>query len=295
MGNRSLIVGALVALGIFIAYETLYTVKETETAVLLEFGRLIDAEIPPGLHVKKPLINEIKRFDARVQTFDAQPQRYFTIEKKALIVDSYVLYRISDVETYYTATNGDEFQTARLLAQRVNTGLRDQFGERTMREVVRGERDQLMTELVEKLSDITRDELGVQIVDIRVKRIDLPEDVSHSVFERMKTERERLAREYRSKGREQAEVIQAKADREKTIIEADAYREAESIRGKGDAKAARIYAQAYNRDPEFYGFHRSLNAYRNSFTDRSDLLLLSPDSDFFRYFKDLELDPADSP
>ncbi|MDY6828073.1 MAG: protease modulator HflC [Pseudomonadota bacterium] len=292
MGNRSLVVGALIALGIFIAYETLYTVKETEAAVLLEFGRLIRAEIPPGLHVKKPLINEVKRFDARVQTFDAQPQRYFTIEKKALIVDSYVLYRISDVETYYTATNGDEFQTARLLAQRVNTGLRDQFGERTMREVVSGERDQLMTELVEKLSDITRDELGVQIVDIRVKRIDLPEDVSHSVFERMKTERERLAREYRSKGREQAEVIQAKADREKTIIEADAYREAERIRGDGDAKAARIYAQAYNRDPEFYGFYRSLLAYRGSFTDRSDLLLLSPDSDFFRYFKNLE--PADS-
>jgi len=288
MSNRSMLALLLGALLTLAGYQALYTVSETERAVLLEFGRVVQADIQPGLHLKKPFINEVKRFDARTTAIDAQPQRFFTLEKKALIIDSYVMYRIADVQTYYTATSGDESQAARLLAQRVNNGLRDQVGERVMHDVVSGEREQLMKDLIVKLGNIIRGELGIELVDIRIKRIDLPEDVSNSVYDRMKSERERLAREYRSRGKEQAEMLRAQADREKAVISANAYRDAEKLRGEGDAVASATYAAVYKVDPEFYGFYRSINAYSKSFNDRKDLLVLSPTSDFFKYFKERE-------
>lgn len=279
--------GLLIALLllVIVASNSLFIVKETERAVLLEFGAISRSDIQPGLHWKIPIVHTVRKFDSRIQTVDSSPQRFLTLEKKSLVVDSYAKWRIAEVERFYTATNGEEARAVALLAQRINTGLRNQFGQRTMHEVVSGERDQLMQELTHEMDGKTREELGISIVDIRVKRIDLPEAVSQSVYHRMVTEREREARDLRSRGKELAEGIKAAADREKTIIESEAYREAEQIRGDGDAQAAKIYAQAFSQDPEFYAFIRSLNAYRDTFQDKSDLLLLDPNSEFFRYLK----------
>lgn len=288
MNPKTIVILLVVGVVTLIGGQTLYMVNETQRAVLLEFGKMTRADIPPGLHIKVPFINEVKRFDSRVLTVDARPEQYFTKEKKALIVDSFAMYRISNVEKYYTATSGDSFQAGKLLAQRINTGLRNQFGERTMHEVVSGEREQLMAELRHQLEASIKDELGVDLIDIRVKRIDLPEDVSHSVHDRMNSERERLAREARSQGQEQAEFIKAKADRERTIIEADAYEQSEKIRGEGDAEATRIYASAFNKDVEFYKFYRSLNAYKETFQSKSDILLLDQKGDFFKYMNNIK-------
>lgn len=288
MNPKTIVILLVVGVVTLIGGQTLYMVNETQRAVLLEFGKMTRADIPPGLHIKVPFINEVKRFDSRVLTVDARPEQYFTKEKKALIVDSFAMYRISNVEKYYTATSGDSFQAGKLLAQRINTGLRNQFGERTMHEVVSGEREQLMAELRHQLEASIKDELGVDLIDIRVKRIDLPEDVSHSVHDRMNSERERLAREARSQGQEQAEFIKAKADRERTIIEADAYERSEKIRGEGDAEATRIYASAFNKDVEFYKFYRSLNAYKDTFQSKSDILLLDQKGDFFKYMNNIK-------
>jgi len=252
----------------------------------LKFGRVVEADLAPGLHMKIPFVNSVSKFDARLLTLDAQPQRFLTVEKKAVIVDSYAKWRISDVAKFYTATNGEELRAQSLLAQRINTGLRNEFGERTMHEVISGERDQLMVDLVKSLDQLTESEFGIELVDVRVKRIDLPEQVSQSVFNRMTSEREREAREHRSKGKELAEGIRAAADRDKVVIESDAYRDAELIRGEGDALAAGIYAKAYNQDAEFYSFMRSLQAYRESFANKGDIMLVEPDSSFFRYLKD---------
>lgn len=288
MNPKTIVILLVIGVVTLIGGQTLYMVNETQRAVLLEFGKMTRADIPPGLHVKIPFINEVKRFDSRVLTVDARPEQYFTKEKKALIVDSFAMYRISNVEKYYTATSGDSFQAGKLLAQRINTGLRNQFGERTMHEVVSGEREQLMAELRHQLEASIKDELGVDLIDIRVKRIDLPEDVSHSVHDRMNSERARLAREARSQGQEQAEFIRAKADRERTIIEADAYEQSEKIRGEGDAEATQIYASAFNKDVEFYKFYRSLNAYKDTFQSKSDILLLDQKGDFFKYMNNIK-------
>ncbi len=288
MNNKLISVLAAVAVVLLIAANTLYIVKETERAVLLRFGRMVDADLKPGLHWKLPMINEVRKFDARILTLDAHPERYLTVEKKGMIVDSYAKWIIDDVSKYYTATNGEESRADRLVAQRVNEGLRNGFGERTLQEVVSGERDQLMTELTEQLNEFTSASLGIRVVDVRVKRIDLPEQVSESVFNRMNAERNREAQEHRSKGNEQAEVIRADADRQRTIIEAEAYRESERLRGEGDARAAQIYASAYNKDPEFFTFMRSLKAYKETFRSKDDILLLEPGSEFFRYLKDSE-------
>jgi membrane protease subunit HflC len=231
-------------------------------------------------------MHNIRKFDARILTVDSPEERFLTLEKKFLIVDSFAKWRISDVAKFYQATSGEELRAADLLSQRINTGLRNQFGERTIHEVVSGERDELMHELTAQLNNIALEELGVEVVDVRVKRIDLPREVSDSVFARMNSEREREAREHRSKGRELAEGIRADADRQRTIIKAEAYRDAERIRGEGDATSAAIYAKAYNKDPEFYAFTRSLKAYQQAFGDKGDVMLIEPDSDFFRYLKD---------
>ena len=283
MATRTLVtlIGLFVAL--VLASSTLFVVKETERAIMLQFGEVVQFDIQPGLHVKVPFVNTVRIFDARVLTLDARPQRYLTLEKKALIVDSFVKWRIDDVAVYYTSTSGDEFTAAKLLASRVDTGLRNQFGERTLTEVVSGERDELMAELLEELNQLVKTEFGIEVVDVRVKRIDLPQEVSESVYGRMRTERESEAREIRSKGKEFAEGKRADADRQETVIEANAYRDAELVRGDGDAKAAAIYARAFNKDPEFYSFYRSLDAYRKTFRAGGDVMLLEPDSEFFKY------------
>ena len=266
-----------------IAQSTLYVVSEFERGVKLQFGRLIEADIQPGLHVKIPFVDDVRIFDARILTVDAQPASFFTIEKKRLIVDSYAKWRIANVETYYKATGGVESVAHNRLANRVNNGLRNQFGTRTLHEVVSGERDLLMKNITDDLNRSVLDSLVIEVVDVRVKRIDLPQEVSSQVFRRMTAEREKEARELRSTGKERAEKIRASADRERTIELANAYKDAEGMRGQGDAQAAGIYADAYQQDPEFYSFVRSLNAYKVAFANKGDIMLLDPDSDFFKY------------
>ena len=266
--------------------QSIFVVKETERAVKLRFGEIVEYDVEPGLHFKIPVVNTVRKFDARILTLDAAPQSYLTSEKKALTVDSFVKWRVSDVAKYYTTSVGDEERLRRLLIQRVDAGLRNEFGSRTVKEVVSGQRDELMDKLSNQLNLIAKDELGVEVIDLRVKKIDLPPEVSESVFNRMRTERERLAKELRAQGNEVAEKIRATADKDKTIILADAYREAEEIKGNGDATATSTYANAYSKDPEFYDFTRSLKAYQSTFESKSDILLINPDSDFFKYLDD---------
>ena len=268
---------------------TLYVISEFERGITLRFGQLIEADIQPGLHVKIPFLDDVRRFDARILTVDAQPASFFTVEKKRLIVDSYAKWKIANVETYYKATTGLERNAENRLAKRINDGLRNQFGTRTLREVVSGERDLLMKDITQELNTSVRDELGIEIVDIRVKRIDLPQEVSSQVFRRMTAERDKEAQELRSTGKEKAEKIRASADRERTIELANAYRDAEELRGEGDAKAASIYAEAYQQDAEFYSFIRSLNAYKAAFSSKGDIMLVEPDSQFFKYLKQKEV------
>jgi modulator of FtsH protease HflC len=278
------LIGLLVAL--VIASSSVFIVNQYERAVVLRFGRLIQADVQPGLHLKMPLTDKVRRFHGRLLTANMNPESFFTIENKRLVVDSYIKWRIKNVETYYKATSGDERIAEDRLSQRVADGLRNQFGRRTLHDVVSGQRDELMAELKQTLNETANASLGVEVVDVRVKRIDFPPEVSKSVFDRMAADREKEAREYRSQGKEQAEVIRADADRQRVVLEANAYRDAERLRGDGDAKAAAIYAAAFNKDPEFYAFVRSLNAYRNSFSSKEDLLVLDPKSEFFRYLKD---------
>ena len=277
---KSVIVLMVILLG---ANSTLYVVSEFERGVKLQFGKLVEADIQPGLHVKVPFVDNVRIFDARILTVDAQPASFFTIEKKRLIVDSYAKWRISNVETYYKATGGVESVAQNRLANRVNNGLRNQFGTRTLNEVVSGERDLLMKNITDELNATVLDSLGIEVIDVRVKRIDLPQEVSSQVFRRMTAERDKEARELRSTGKERAEKIRASADRERTIEVANAYRDAEELRGQGDAKAASVYAAAYQQDPEFYSFMRSLNAYKTAFSNKGDIMLVEPDSDFFKY------------
>ncbi len=286
MSGRNVTIILLAVLVLFVASNSLYVIKETERGVLLKFGEVVNPDIKPGLHVKIPFVNNVRKFDGRVLTVDSQPERFFTQEQKALIVDSYAKFRVADTAKFYTATNGEESRAMGLLSQRINDGLRNQVAGRTIQEVVSGERDQLMEAITKELDVVAREELGVEIVDVRVKQIDLPPDVSESVYRRMNAEREKEAREHRAQGQELAEGIRAAADREVTVISANAYREAEQLRGDGDAEATRVYAEAFNQDPEFYSFTRSLRAYQDSFQGSGDVLLIQPDSEFFRYLKD---------
>ena len=274
------IAASLVVLG-----NTLYVISDFERGITTRFGEIIESDIESGIHYKMPFIDEVLRFDARILTVDAQPASFFTIEKKRLIVDSYAKWRISDVETYYRALKGNERTAENRLAKRINDGLRNQFGTRTLREVVSGERDLLMKNITEDLNSTVLGSLGIEIVDVRVKRIDLPQEVSSQVFRRMTAERDKEAQELRSTGKEKAERIRASADRERTIELANAYKDAEELRGEGDAKAASIYAEAYQQDAEFYSFMRSLNAYKAAFSNKGDIMLIEPDSQFFKYLK----------
>src|SRR6056300_691760 len=251
MKPSSLFSIALVVVVLLVVSKSVYIIKETERGVKLQFGEVVEPDLKPGLHFKIPMVNAIRVFDARIQTLDTRPQPFLTLEKKRLIVDSYVKWIISDVEKYYTATSGDSFRAADLLSTRIETSLRNQFGTRTLTEVVSGEREEVMDAVVETLSELSESELGLSVIDVKVKRIDLPSEVSNSVYQRMRTERERLARELRSRGQELAEGIRADADRQSTVILANAYRDSEITRGEGDAEAARIYAEAYSGDAEF--------------------------------------------
>ena len=287
MSTKGLVGIFVAAVVVVLLWNSFFIVTEVERAVLLEFGAVVNTgNIPPGLHFKKPFINEVKKFDARVLTLDAPPERYLTLEKKAVIVDSFAKFKIAAADRFYEATSGDERQARLLLTQRVSTGLRNQISKRSMHEVVSGERDQLMTEIKQELDAIAREELGLVIVDIRVKRIDLPPEVSQSVYDRMNTERDIEASEHRAKGQELAVGISADAERQRVEIAADAYRQAEETRGEGDATAAATYANAYNQDPEFYKFYRSLAAYKKTFANKNDILLIDPDSDFFHYLNE---------
>ena len=290
MKRSSIIISALSLIAVIIISQSIYVVSEIERAVKLRFGEIVEFDVQPGLHFKWPILNSIRYFDGRILTLDAVPQRYLTSEKKALMVDSFIKWRIKDVAKYFTTTGGDEERAKRLLSQRVDTGLRNEFGIRTVKEVVSGERDQLMNSLATSLDKIAQEELGVEVIDLRVKKIDLPFEVSDSVYNRMRTERERLARELRAQGNEVAEKIRATADKDKTIILADAYREAEETRGSGDAKATATYAEAYTKDPEFYDFTRSLKAYQSTFQSKGDILIIDPDSDFFKYLDNSKID-----
>ncbi|MEW7979669.1 MAG: protease modulator HflC [Candidatus Sedimenticola endophacoides] len=265
-------------------YVSAFVVYEWEMALKLRLGEIVDADYNPGLHWRVPVIHEVKKFDKRIQTYDSRPERFLTIEKKDVIVDSFFKWRIQDVAQYFRSTGGDPTRTGLLLADRINTSLRDEFGKRTIQEVVSGERSEIM-ELLAKDADEKATELGVEIVDVRVKKIDLPPEVSESVYNRMRAERERVARDLRAQGAEAAERIRADADRQSTVILADAFREAERLRGEGDAKAAETYASAYNRNREFYAFYRSLAAYKGVFANGGDMMVLEPDSEFFQYFR----------
>ena len=285
MPTKTLLFVVLVLLGVGLFNQTAYRVLETEKAILLEFGNLVDASIEPGLHFKLPVAEEVKKFDARVLTLDSKGETYYTIEKKPLIVDSFVKWRVADIEKFYTGTSFDERRAERLLQERTNEGLRNQISRRDMGEVISGQRDELMNDLRKDLDRVMRESVGVEVVDVRVKKIDLPSEVSSTVYERMNSEREIEARQYRAEGQEKALAIRAKADRDAVVLEAEAYRESEQLRGDGDAKAANVYASAYNKDPEFYSFYRSINAYSEVFNNKSDLLVLDPSSDFFKYLQ----------
>ncbi len=266
-----------------VAYSSVFTVNQWEQALVFKFREIVRADDQPGLHFMMPVVNAAKKFEKRLLNLDQEPQRFLTIEKKDVIVDYYAKWRITDVDKFYTATRGDVLYANGLLGQRINRALRDEFGARTVQEVVAGERTQILSVVTASTSNLPQ-ELGITVVDVRTKRIDLPTEVSNSVYERMRAERNRVAKDFRARGSEASERIRANADREREIILANAYRDAEMIRGEGDAQATEIYAAAYTQDEEFYSFYRSLDAYKNSFNDSNDVLLLEPKSDFFRYF-----------
>ena len=275
----------IVPVAAFLLWAAVFTVDERQEAILFQFGEILEADFEPGLHLKMPFINNVRKFDKRILTIDQKPERFLTREKKDLIVDSYVKWRIVDVVQYYKTTQGDELTAGRLLYENINNGLRDEFGKRSIQEIVSGDRAQIMSLMTQQASERAKS-LGIEVVDVRVKKVDYPERVSNSVYQRMRAEREREARDFRSKGHEASERIQADADRQSSILLAEAYRDSEIARGEGDARATEIYAEAYSKDKEFYKFTRSLKAYQKTFSNAGDVILLEPDSEYFRYFKD---------
>lgn len=276
--------GVIVAVAVVIGYFSVFTVDETERALKFRLGEILRADYEPGLHFKMPFINNVRRFDARVQTLDAEPERYLTGELKNLIVDAFVKWRIADVREYYTTVGGDPVRANSRLNENIKDSLRSEFGRRTIQEVVSGERSQIMDILSEEANEYAAG-LGIEVIDVRLKRVDLPPNVSESVFERMVAERERVARDIRASGDEAAERIRADADRQRTVLLAEARRIGEELRGEGDARAAAIFADAAEQDREFFEFTRSLRAYDRTFAGNDDILVLTPESDFFRYLE----------
>jgi membrane protease subunit HflC len=277
---------ALLAVLALLVSSALFTVDQRQNAIVFQLGEVKEVVQRSGLHFKWPLLQNVRLFDMRILTFDdAEPLRFLTQGNRPVLVDSFVKWRIADVRQYYVSVQGDELRAATRIKQTVAGVLRDEFGARTVHEVVSGEREQVMNRVRDKVDqDLKR--IGVEIIDVRLKRVDLPQDVSESVYRRMEAERKRIANELRSTGAAEAEKIRADADRQREVLLAEAYRDAQRIRGDGDAKSAAIYAAAFNQNPEFYSFYRSMEAYRSTFRGRNDLMLLEPNSDFLRYFRD---------
>ena len=283
MNPKSILAVVLLGAVILFANTSLFVVQEQQTALLLRLGEIVDSDYKPGLHFKMPLIQEVVKFDKRIQTLDAPPERFLTGEKKFVVVDSFAKWRIADVAQYFRSTQGNQRNTSRLLQARINSALRDEFGHRTVREVVSGERAEIMRKLAQSANESASD-LGVEVIDVRIKRIDFEEKISETIYERMRTERQRVASELRAQGAEEGEKIRANADRQRVEIQANAYRQAELLRGEGDALAADTYAKAFQKDAEFYTFWRSLKAYRKVFQDGNSMMVLDPEAEFFRYF-----------
>lgn len=277
------ILGLGIAAVLFIGSNSLFVVQESETGVVFRLGEIVKSDLEPGLHVKMPFVNNARTFDERIQTMDATPERYLTGELKNLEVDSYIKWRVASAERFYTSMGGDFNLANQRLSQIIKDGLRSQFGSRTVEDIVSGERVEIANNIT-VLANREATQFGIEIVDVRLKRIDLPRDISDSVFRRMEAERQRVAADLRSLGGESAERIRADADRQRTVLLAEAFREAEQTRGEGDAIAARVYAEAYGIDPEFYSFYQSLSAYQESFSSKNDMLVLDPNLDFFKHF-----------
>ena len=284
MSGKGLFGLIILVLIVVVGSAALYTVDEREKAIVFRFGEIIRSNDEPGLHLKTPFINSVSKFDARIQTMDAAPEQYLTIEKKNLVVDSFVKWRIRDVAQFFVTVRGEKAAAQRRLSQRVNDALREEVGRRTVQEVISGDRATIM-ELVRRAVDEQAREIGVEVVDVRLKRVDWVPEISERVYRRMEAERSRVAKELRAKGAEEAEKIRADAERQREIILAEAFRDSEQLRGEGDAEATRIYAEAYGQDEEFFSLYRSLNAYKLTFGSENDLLVVEPDSEFFQYFK----------
>ena len=281
------LIGGLVAAIVVVLALSLFTVDQRQHAIVFQLGEVRDVIAEPGLYLKWPMIQNVRYFDKRILTLDSvEPERFITSEKKNVLVDSFVKWRIVDPKLYYISVAGDEARARTRLAQTVNAGLREEFGKRTVHDVVSGERDKIMDDMREKADQDAR-KIGVQIVDVRLKRVELPQEVSESVYRRMEAERKRVANELRSQGAAEAEKIRADADRQREVLVAEAYRDAQKIKGEGDAKAAAIYGQAFGQNPEFFAFYRSMEAYRSTFKSKSDVMVLEPNSDFFKYMKNV--------
>jgi membrane protease subunit HflC len=275
---------ALIAVAV-LAGLSLFVVDQRQNAIVFRLGEIVDVKTSPGLYVKIPIVDNVRYFDTRILTLDtAEPERFITSEKKNVLVDLFVKWRIVDVRQYYISVGGDEMRAQTRLSQTINASLRDEFGNRTVHDVVSGERDQIMEFMRDKANE-DASKIGVQVIDVRLKRVDLPQEVSESVYRRMEAERKRVANELRSTGAAESEKIRADADRQREVTIANAYRDAQKIKGEGDAKASAIYARAYEQNPEFYAFYRSLEAYRAGLGKRSDVLVLDPNSEFFKYLK----------
>ena len=282
-------IGPLLALLVVIALlvsSALYTVDRRQNAIVFQLGEVKEVVTKPGLHFKWPLLQNVRHFDMRILTFDdAEPLRFLTQGNRPVLVDSFVKWKINDVRQYYVSVQGDEFRAMTRIKQTVAGVLRDEFGARILHDVVSGEREQIMSRVRDKV-DQDLERIGVKIIDVRLKRVDLPADVSESVYRRMEAERKRIANDLRAQGAADAERIRADADRQREVLLAEAYRDAQRVRGEGDAKAASTYAAAFSQNPEFFSFYRSMEAYRNTFRGRNDLMLLETNSDFLRYFRD---------
>ena len=280
----STLLGAIAAL-FFLASSALFIVDQRQHAIVFQLGEVVDVKTSPGLYFKIPLVQNVRYFESRIMTMDtAEPERFITSEKKNVLVDLFVKWRIIDVKQYYISVRGDEMLAQTRLAQTVNSSMRDEFGNRTVHDVVSGERDKIM-EIMRQKADADARKIGVEVVDVRLKRVDLPQEVSESVYRRMEAERKRVANELRSTGAAESEKIRADADRQREVILAEAYRKAQEVKGEGDAKASSIYAGAFQQNPEFYSFYRSLEAYKQTFKNKGDMMVLEPGSEFFKYLK----------
>ncbi|MBL8432077.1 MAG: protease modulator HflC [Dechloromonas sp.] len=285
MNSRFNLLAAIVVTVLVVVAMSMFTVDQRQYALVFQLGEVKRIITEPGLNFKIPMIQNVRYFDRRILTLDNNdPERFITSEKKNVLVDSFVKWRIIDPKLYYISVGGDEARAKTRLNQTVNAGLREEFGKRTVHDVISGERDRIMEDMRIK-ADADARKIGVQIVDVRLKRVELPNEVSEAVYRRMEAERKRVANELRSEGAAEAEKIRADADRQREIIIANAYRDAQKIKGEGDAQATAIYAQAFSQNPEFYAFYRSLEAYRGSFRNKSDVLVVEPGSDFFKYMK----------